>query len=181
MCAAKKSRIKKGAGRVLLPFTKDASASVFVSHVDSVSLVQLSWYLGSMIASARLPPQPIWRTIQVEAAAPRHGSVRLPTAAASCSDGRCSYIRVCSSPQSPFFSLLLLLLLLEEGGGGVGRGGRAGWRWSHRQQLISTHQTHVRHGGVKWLGVVISASLSSSVADNTRNFVAFITLWCDKD
>lgn len=102
----------KGAGRALLPFTKDASTSVFVSHVDSVSLVQLSWYLGSMIASARLPPQPIWRTIQVEAAAPRHGSVRLPTAVASCSDGRCSYIRVSSSPQSPFFSLLLL----EEGG-----------------------------------------------------------------
>lgn len=35
------------------------STSVLVSHVDSVSRVQLSWYLGSIIASARLPPQPI--------------------------------------------------------------------------------------------------------------------------
>lgn len=80
---------------------------MFVSHVDSVSLVQLSWYLGSMIASARLPPQPIWKSIQVEAGAPRHGLVGLPTAAASCSDRRCSYIRVrgyirvCSSPPPP--------------------------------------------------------------------------------
>lgn len=42
----------------------EVSTSVLVSHVDSVSLVQLSWYLGSMIASARLPPQPIGKTIQ---------------------------------------------------------------------------------------------------------------------
>lgn len=109
--------------RELLPFAKDASTSVFVSHVDSVSLVQLSWYLGSMIASARLPPQPIWKSIQVEAGAPRHGSVGLPTAAASCSDRRCSYIRVrgyirvCSSPVflPPFFFFFLpLLLMLKE-------------------------------------------------------------------
>lgn len=34
------------------------SVSVLVSHVDSVSLVQLSRYRGSR-ASVRLPPQPI--------------------------------------------------------------------------------------------------------------------------
>lgn len=133
----------------LLPFAKDASTSVFVSHVDSVSLVQLSWYLGSMIASARLPPQPIWKSIQVEAGAPRHGSVGLPTAAASCLDRRCSYIRVrgyirvCSSPPPPLLLLPLLLMLKEE------EGGRGGRRWSHRQQLICAHHRHVRHGGVK--------------------------------
>lgn len=65
-----------------------------------------------MIASARLPPQPIWKSIQVEAGAPRHGSVGLPTAAASCSDRRCSYIRVCSSPPP------LTAAADAEGGGG---------------------------------------------------------------
>lgn len=48
----------------LLLFAKEVSTSVLVSHVDSVSLVQLSWYLGSMIVSARLPPQPIGKIIQ---------------------------------------------------------------------------------------------------------------------
>lgn len=95
-----------------------------MSHVDSVSLVQLSWYLGSMIASARLPPQPIWKSIQVEAGAPRHGSLGLPTAAASCSDRRCSYIRVrgyirvCSSPPPPPPPPLTAAADAEGGGGG---------------------------------------------------------------
>lgn len=49
---------------LLLATGRGVSTSVLVSHVDSVSLVQLSWYLGSMMASARLPPQPIEKTIQ---------------------------------------------------------------------------------------------------------------------
>ena len=55
-------RSKKGyvtVGYVLCIAGTGVSTSVLVSHVDSVSLVQLSLYLGSMIASARLPPQPI--------------------------------------------------------------------------------------------------------------------------
>lgn len=74
--------------RLLLFATgRGVSTSVLVSHVDSVSLVQLSWYLGSMIASARLPPQPIeiiihgrcswgWRGL-------KHGSLCLTASAAS--------------------------------------------------------------------------------------------------
>lgn len=52
------------------------STSVFVSHVDSVSLVQLSWYRGSIIASARLPPQPIEKTIHGRCSWRWHGSKR---------------------------------------------------------------------------------------------------------
>lgn len=52
------------ASRALLFATdRGVSTSVLVSHVDSVSRVQLSWYLGSIIASARLPPQPIGKII----------------------------------------------------------------------------------------------------------------------
>lgn len=49
---------------LLLATGRGVSTSVLVSHVDSVSLVQLSWYLGSIMASARLPPHPIGKTIQ---------------------------------------------------------------------------------------------------------------------
>lgn len=67
--------VKKKKRRWILLFAtgRGVSTSVLVSHVDSVSLVQLSWYLGSMIASARLPPQPIGKIIHGRCSCSWHG------------------------------------------------------------------------------------------------------------
>ena len=56
------------------------------------------------------------------------------------------------------------------------RKSRAGWRWSHRQQLIRTHQRHVRHR--VWsvcVCVCVCVVLSSSMVNNNHNFIQFYT------
>lgn len=117
---------------LLLATGREVSTSVLVSHVDSVSLVQLSWYLGSMIASARLPPQPIGKIIQGAGAAawcglnsPRFASQQPPPLYPSAD---LSTAAPASASPSP-----------ADGVGGGGDGDGVGGAAIHRQQLTRTH------------------------------------------